>query len=332
MTDPSLPRHPEESSGPAIAPESDEGTRPVPQGIRRRQIVAVPGRRPSRLSLPLILTLLFLLLIPTGLIVNVTHPVLPVGIALEYATTVDACWNKFYRHESEIMNRKLRKEPTDETRWRVWVVDDTVCVGTPYLDADVAREFEKAVINAPRPITRMMISSGGGDVQPSLRMARLVRDRGLALYPSGFCLGTCASMIFLAAKEKYYGKNEPFIAFDGLPKGPGQHRNLAAWLEEFSAELGGIDKRADTLPCNLRDDPLFREIQARLGRDKMYWVFPPQELERGFGVTGLKYNEDFEYQTVPGTWRHNVKWALKNRGGFVGLASCPPDGVSRRPP
>jgi hypothetical protein len=49
------------------------------------------------------------------------------------------------------------------------------------------------------------IRSGGGSLEDGLDIARLVRDKGLAVYASKECDSVCA-FIFFAAKERYMGR------------------------------------------------------------------------------------------------------------------------------
>jgi hypothetical protein len=54
-------------------------------------------------------------------------------------------------------------------------------------------------------VVGMEISSGGGSLEESVDIARLVRDKGLVVYASEQCDSVCA-FIFFAAKERFLGR------------------------------------------------------------------------------------------------------------------------------
>jgi len=54
-------------------------------------------------------------------------------------------------------------------------------------------------------IVGLQIRSGGGSLEDGVEIARIVRDKGLAVYVSRRCDSVCA-FIFFAAKERYMGR------------------------------------------------------------------------------------------------------------------------------
>ena len=63
-----------------------------------------------------------------------------------------------------------------------------------------ARDFRSALEN--QGVSRILISSGGGHVEPAIDMAREIRDRGLDVEVFGPCFSSCANYIFPAGRKK----------------------------------------------------------------------------------------------------------------------------------
>lgn len=239
-----------------------------------------------------------------------------------------------YSRLANLYNDTLSKKQPPGPDPRIWIVDDIICVNSPDIDKALADEFEAAVINAWPTITRMVVSNPGGDVRSAIRMARVIREHRLSIFPWGLCLSSCANYLFMAAEWKYFGmffNSQGVVGFRGKPPDEGPGRLIYDMHRELYEEIGVTDAMTDLLPCNLWRDALFHAVQKEFGRGAIYWVYSPEELERGFGVKGLVYDKDFKYPNVPGTWRFGSYEGLPIQTGFLGVASCP-NGAPPPPP
>ena len=63
-----------------------------------------------------------------------------------------------------------------------------------------AIEFKDAL--SKRRISRVLVATGGGLVEPSIEIAREIHDRGLEVEVVGDCFSSCANYIFPAGKTK----------------------------------------------------------------------------------------------------------------------------------
>jgi hypothetical protein len=85
---------------------------------------------------------------------------------------------------------------------QVSVQDDAV-VFRGQINARSAAEF-LLLVNDPR-VTRLVITSGGGDVAAALDMAAVVHERALDIEVPHACHSSCANYVFPAARQKLLG-------------------------------------------------------------------------------------------------------------------------------
>ncbi|MGL4289089.1 MAG: hypothetical protein ACRCVA_22250, partial [Phreatobacter sp.] len=137
-------------------------------------------------------------------------------------------------------------------------------------------------IAADRAITTMVITSDGGEVTVSVRLARDIRARGLTLVVQRQCASSCANFLFTGARRKivaprslvvFHGGIAP-AAFGGL-FGRGEERELLALTEGFFREIGVNGALTYDQP------PL---AGSRDGADE--WTASPAALAR-YGVRGI---------------------------------------------
>lgn len=250
-------------------------------------------------------------------------------IEKHYQDTINSCYLVYNENTYQMVVNKQKSAINQ----RVWLADDIICIRAEDIDKPLAADFESLVKGSTNKVSRIVISSYGGDAEAAMRIGRIVHENKMDIFPWGLCLSSCANYIYLAARDKYYGLYDnagPVIGFHGSPKFGDQHPITRMHIEYF-AWLGLSDGMTDTLPCNLQNDALFHQIQEHVGKTNIVWVFPPQELERGFGVMGQKYDEFFKLQTEPSTWRFIGYAEHKLNSAFIGLASCPEGGAVPRP-
>ncbi|QCI65830.1 hypothetical protein [Phreatobacter stygius] len=157
----------------------------------------------------------------------------------------------------------------------------TLCFSGEITRASAERAM--ALLAADRSIATMVITSNGGEVTVSLRLARAIRARGLTLVVQRQCVSSCANFLFTAARRKvvaprslvvFHGGIAP-AAFGGLFGGGGEERELLAQTEGFFREIG-------VNGAITYDQPPLRG--SRDGADE--WAASPAALAR-HGVRGI---------------------------------------------
>ncbi len=63
-------------------------------------------------------------------------------------------------------------------------------------------------------VRKLVVNSGGGDVEESLKIAELIHARGLGIVVDGVCASSCANYLFVAAKDKVVLPNS-LLSFHG---------------------------------------------------------------------------------------------------------------------
>ena len=80
---------------------------------------------------------------------------------------------------------------------------------------DVEPETEKDIMHAiERGITKILITSGGGEVRTNIRIAKVIRGKGIKLEVVDYCMSSCFNYLFLAAKERNIRANS-VLGFHG---------------------------------------------------------------------------------------------------------------------
>jgi hypothetical protein len=75
-----------------------------------------------------------------------------------------------------------------------------------------------AILDSSRttPPTVLRVTSTGGDASEALRMARIIRARGLDVRVSGYCGSSCAQYLFVAGRNKFVDQGS-LVMFHGSP-------------------------------------------------------------------------------------------------------------------
>ena len=163
----------------------------------------------------------------------------------------------------------------------VHAAGSTLCFSGELTRASVERSL--ALLAADRSISTMVVTSNGGEVRVSLRLARAIRARGLTLVVRRQCASSCANFLFTAARRKiveprslvvFHGGIAP-PAFGGLFGGGGAEHGLRAETEAFFREIGVNASLTYDQP------PL---PGSRDGAEE--WTASPRALAR-YGVAGI---------------------------------------------
>lgn len=111
-------------------------------------------------------------------------------------------------------------------------------------------------------ITKLAMSSGGGNIHAGMRIATWVYDSGVDIEIIGFCGSSCANYIFLAAKNKYI-VGDSIVAW---------HGNFHDLLWRYQNSLPQEPERLDSILHGVRSEVEFfehvgiDEIICRIGK------------------------------------------------------------------
>ncbi|MBL8569124.1 MAG: hypothetical protein JNK84_08565 [Phreatobacter sp.] len=163
------------------------------------------------------------------------------------------------------------------------VAGTTLC-----FSGDIDRDSAEATARllTERSLTAMVVTSDGGEVTSAVRLARVVRARGLLLVVQRRCISSCANFLFPAARTKAVAPNALVIfhggiapgAFGGL-FGDGEERDLLSLTRAFFREIG-VDGSITY------DPPYRRDPRSGVRSLAEEWTATPAALRR-HGVTGI---------------------------------------------
>lgn len=162
----------------------------------------------------------------------------------------------------------------------VYVAGSTLCFSGELTRTSVERAL--GLLAADRSISTMAVTSDGGEVRVSLRLARAIRARGLTLVVRRQCVSSCANFLFTAARRKVVATRSLVVFHGGIAPpsfgglfGGGEERGLRAETEAFFREIGVNGALTYDQP------PL---PGSRDGAEE--WTASPRALAR-YGVTGI---------------------------------------------
>ena len=90
-------------------------------------------------------------------------------------------------------------------------IDDRTLRLVGYVDGLTVQQIVNAI---DENINTIVITSGGGEVMANIRLARLIRERGIRLEVADYCLSSCFNYLFLAAVDKTVQENS-VLGFHG---------------------------------------------------------------------------------------------------------------------
>jgi len=129
-------------------------------------------------------------------------------------------------------------------------VDGHTLVFAGPITPDAAERFLAAL--GAHEVSRIVITSGGGGVEPALRMAQEIHRRGIDVEVPGPCFSSCANYIFPAGKSK-------LITGDGLVGWHGNMRHLLH-LHRTGVKPQAPDFLAEITRLAQAETRFFREI------------------------------------------------------------------------
>ncbi|MCA0300554.1 MAG: hypothetical protein LCH68_16340 [Proteobacteria bacterium] len=188
--------------------------------------------------------------------------------------------------------RRAKAEPA-----RVEVSGDTLYY-TGNLSAASTKVFDAAVAGVePGQLTRLVVSSGGGDTIEGRHVGRWVQRMGLVVEVDAICFSSCADYLFPAGRARviradawvgWHGNERQFdvlAARHGVPLADELRRFVPPNTPKPQADAFVRDLVARI--AETRQDEA--DFYARLGMDDAFAVCAVgDELEQRFGFTGRK--------------------------------------------
>lgn len=180
------------------------------------------------------------------------------------------------------------------------------------ISAEHNREFFAAL--AGRPLRRLSITSGGGDVAAAIALGEWVHARTLDVEVPDYCLSSCANYVFPAGRNK-------LIHPGAVVAWHGNYRHLqetGLWRDDVMTRMQryGEDEQAATRHVRAQVEELVgleRDFFARIGvDDRLCWIgkLPPynvpdyyflstRDMAR-FGVVQVQAPADYAATDVSG--------------------------------
>jgi hypothetical protein len=170
---------------------------------------------------------------------------------------------------------------------QVWAIGDAV-IFQGRIEGSSVEAFVKTLDEHPE-ITRLVITSGGGEVNAGLDMGEAIHARQLDVEVPAFCLSSCANYVFPAARRKRLGH----------PLAVGWHGNMTHVLfMQLTGQVNYSDEMMRSARHLVRRESGF---YPRLGVDgfvswfakiapyevKDYYTLAPADMAR-FGITGVE--------------------------------------------
>ena len=140
------------------------------------------------------------------------------------------------------------------------------------ISAEQNRQFFAAV--AGRPLRRLSITSGGGDVAAAIALAEWVFASSLDVEVPEYCLSSCANYVFPAARHK-------LIRAGAVVAWHGNYRHLqqtGLWRDDVASRMQRLGEDEQTATRHVRAQveelvALERDFFARIGVDEyLCWV------------------------------------------------------------
>ncbi|NNG12451.1 MAG: hypothetical protein HKM88_04295 [Halobacteria archaeon] len=165
---------------------------------------------------------------------------------------------------------------------------------------------------ADRPVTRLVITSSGGEVEAGIALGTWVFEHRLDVEVPEYCLSSCANYVFPAAKRKT-------IAPGAVVAWHGNYHHLKAtglWTEDIAVRMQRYGEDATMAREQVRAEMerlvrLERDFFTRIGVDQYlcwvgkmspynapnYYFLSPEDMA-GFGVTLVQTPSGYENTDV----------------------------------
>ena len=192
--------------------------------------------------------------------------------------------------------------------------DTGLSAGVAYFSGPISAEQNQQLFEAVKgkTVKRLIITSGGGDVEAGIALASWVFDHGLDIEVSKYCLSSCANYVFPAGHHKSIGSGA-IVAWHGNYS---HLKQTGLWRDDIAARMERHGEDAATAEVHVREQVgrlvrLERDFFARIGvNEYLCWVgkMPPynapdyyflsrQDMAR-FGVSQVQTPPGYENMDV----------------------------------
>ena len=192
--------------------------------------------------------------------------------------------------------------------------DTGLSAGVAYFSGPISAEQNQQLFEAVKgkTVKRLIITSGGGDVEAGIALASWVFDHGLDIEVSKYCLSSCANYVFPAGRHKSIGSGA-IVAWHGNYS---HLKQTGLWRDDIAARMERHGEDAATAEVHVREQVdrlvrLERDFFARIGvNEYLCWVgkMPPynapdyyflsrQDMAR-FGVSQVQTPPGYENTDV----------------------------------
>lgn len=201
---------------------------------------------------------------------------------------------------------------------------------TAYYSGPISTELNQRFFEAVqgKTVKRLIITSGGGEVEAGIALGLWVRERKLDIEVPEYCLSSCANYVFTAGHQKSIGEGA-IVAWHGNYN---HLKQTGLWQDDIAGRMKRYGEDSATAKAQVREevDRLVRMEQdffARIGvNEYLCWIgkMPPysapdyyflsrQDMAR-FGVTHARTPPDYEKTDVSGFTRNIMHIKLKESG------------------
>lgn len=189
------------------------------------------------------------------------------------------------------------------------------------MDTSAIVQVENLLKNAPEKIKRLVIDSGGGDVNLGMDLAGLVLENNLDVVVERLCASSCANYVFPAGKTKRI-KQDAVVVWhgsaiqEGLEKGPGiddirlskgaelsvaeKQKLLDEALKDNAQYIADIKKRQAELYKRLGIDARVTVMGQQL-KAAEEWTLSPADMAY-FGIHNVTAQADYG-QAMPASMK-----------------------------
>lgn len=131
---------------------------------------------------------------------------------------------------------------------------------TVYLKGEILSDEWNRFIEIDRTqLKTLVVDSGGGDVEATLRIAQALRPIGYTIIVERICASSCANYLFTAAKEKWI--REGVVGYHGNVRACVENGVFRKQLEEMSTPEATIEKLlAEMQKLSLKESLFLEEI------------------------------------------------------------------------
>ena len=174
------------------------------------------------------------------------------------------------------------------------------------LQGDITQDGANEAISILKynDISRILVTSTGGDAYAAISMAFQMLKGNIDVYVSGICASSCANYIFLAGTRKFILKNS-VVAWHGAPlPQPSDSANLLNIWEMhkvFFRMIGVDDHLTYEIPCDILKNQEFLKAQKR--GESPGWTYQADIMLNKFHISGIYVDwepqSDAELRSVP---------------------------------